>query len=67
MQADPKERNLKAVESWAGLLACPVCLGEVRLDTGRATCAGCGRAYPVADGIAVLIAERAVESLAAKK
>lgn len=40
-------------------LACPVCLGGVRLDLGRLVCEGCGRTYPVVDGIPVLIADRA--------
>jgi hypothetical protein len=40
-------------------LACPVCRGELRLDALRLVCAGCGRGYPVIDGIPVLIAERA--------
>jgi len=41
-----------------GQLACPVCLGELRLEAGRLACAGCGRVYPIVDGIPVLIAER---------
>jgi uncharacterized protein YbaR (Trm112 family) len=37
-------------------LACPACLGSLRLDLGRLVCAECGREYPVVDGIPVLIA-----------
>jgi uncharacterized protein len=40
-------------------LACPACLGALRLKENRLICAGCGRAYPIVDGIPVLIAERA--------
>ncbi len=40
-------------------LACPVCMGALRLDGSRLTCLGCGRVYPVVDGIPVLIADRA--------
>ncbi|HEV2484832.1 MAG TPA: Trm112 family protein [Terracidiphilus sp.] len=40
-------------------LACPACLGDLRLAETRLVCAGCGRGYPVVDGIPVLIAERA--------
>jgi uncharacterized protein YbaR (Trm112 family) len=57
---DASEQNLKLMETWAGLLACPVCFGTLAVDAARATCAGCGRVYPVVDGIAVLIAERAI-------
>ena len=39
--------------------ACPACAGDLRLDNSRLRCAACGRAYPVIDGIPVLIAERA--------
>jgi uncharacterized protein YbaR (Trm112 family) len=42
-------------------LACPVCLGDLRLDVERLLCAGCGHGYPIVDGIPVLIAERASE------
>lgn len=43
------------------MLACPACHGDLRLDGGRLVCGGCGRSFPVADGIPVLIAERAEE------
>jgi uncharacterized protein YbaR (Trm112 family) len=50
------------------LLACPACLADLQIadlqfEDGRLfyglVCAGCGRAYPVIEGIPVLIAERA--------
>jgi uncharacterized protein YbaR (Trm112 family) len=44
--------------SVASQLACPACLGALRLDTGKLVCAQCSRAYPVVDGIPVLIAGR---------
>jgi uncharacterized protein YbaR (Trm112 family) len=43
------------------LLACPACLGALRLEENKLLCAQCGRAYPIVDGIPVLIAGRAVE------
>jgi uncharacterized protein YbaR (Trm112 family) len=46
------------------LLACPACRRPlVEEDAAGAPlirCTGCGRGYPVVDGIAVLIASRAV-------
>ncbi len=39
-------------------LACPACLGELRLEETRLLCAACRRAYPIVDGIPVLIAGR---------
>jgi uncharacterized protein YbaR (Trm112 family) len=39
-------------------LACPACLGALSLDEARLVCAACGRAFPVVDGIPVLIAGR---------
>jgi uncharacterized protein YbaR (Trm112 family) len=40
-------------------LACPACIGALRLAEARLLCAACGRAYPIVDGIPVLIAEKA--------
>jgi hypothetical protein len=48
------------MDDWKGLLACPVCLGTLRLQESTVVCVGCGRIYPVVDGIPVLIADRAV-------
>jgi len=41
------------------LLACPVCRGDLQLAGTSLECAGCGRGYPIVDGIPALIAERA--------
>ncbi len=40
-------------------LACPACHGELCQEPGRVVCMACGRAYPVVDGIPVLIPARA--------
>ena len=40
-------------------LACPACLGNLRLEAEHLVCALCHRAYPILDGIPVLIVERA--------
>lgn len=39
-------------------LACPVCQGTLALAGTRLICAACGRAYPIIDGIPVLIPGR---------
>jgi uncharacterized protein YbaR (Trm112 family) len=39
-------------------LACPACLGVLRLEDARLTCHACGRAYPIVDGIPALIVGR---------
>ncbi|HUA98691.1 MAG TPA: Trm112 family protein [Terracidiphilus sp.] len=44
------------------LLACPVCHGALREESTNLVCCGCARAYPIVDGIPVLIAGRAVQS-----
>jgi uncharacterized protein len=41
-------------------LACPACMGRLRLEGSRIECAACGRLYPLIDGIPVLIADRSV-------
>jgi uncharacterized protein YbaR (Trm112 family) len=42
--------------SVADQLACPACLGDLKVEEALLVCQGCGRAYPVVDGIPVLIA-----------
>jgi len=40
-------------------LACPACRADLHLEDSRLVCGSCRRAYPVVDGIPVLIADRA--------
>jgi len=40
-------------------LACPACHVGLRAEASQLTCTACGRAYPIIDGIPVLIIERA--------
>jgi uncharacterized protein YbaR (Trm112 family) len=42
-------------------LACPACRGLLRLEENRLVCRECDRAYPIVDGIPVLIVDRAVD------
>ncbi len=43
------------------ILACPACRAEVRLDEAgaRIICQGCGRRYPIRDGIPVMLIDEA--------
>lgn len=51
------------VPTWVrASLRCPVCRAELRDGDARLECTGCGRRYPVSDGIPVLIAEHAQEA-----
>ncbi len=43
----------------AAVIACPACHADLRVDSARLECGGCGRRYPIVDGIPVLIVERA--------
>jgi uncharacterized protein len=43
----------------AGQLACPACYGSLSHEEPRLICTVCGRAYPIIDGIPVLIVDRA--------
>ena len=38
-------------------LACPACLGNLKLAESELICAACDLAYPIVDGIPVLISE----------
>lgn len=46
-------------ESVVRQLACPACAADLRLASSHLVCIGCQRAYPIVDGIPVLIVERA--------
>jgi uncharacterized protein YbaR (Trm112 family) len=50
------------VPSVMNQLACPACLGALRLDESKLLCVECGRAYPIVDGIPILIAGREDEN-----
>ncbi|MGI8868411.1 MAG: Trm112 family protein [Mycobacteriales bacterium] len=41
------------------ILACPACRQPLRETGETLTCTGCGRAYPVRDGIPVLLIDEA--------
>ena len=43
-------------------LACPACFGALRQEKEKIVCISCGRAYPVVDGIPVLITEHGDKS-----
>jgi uncharacterized protein YbaR (Trm112 family) len=53
------ERIAQFDSSSLELLACPACLGRLSVLEPHLICANCGRAYPLVDGIPVLIADRA--------
>jgi uncharacterized protein YbaR (Trm112 family) len=41
------------------LVACPSCKGQLVPSRGALACVACSLAYPVEDGVPVLLAERA--------
>jgi hypothetical protein len=47
------------------ILACPKCKGEVQLqqDGAKIVCSACGLAYPVRDGIPVMLIDEAEQIL----
>jgi uncharacterized protein YbaR (Trm112 family) len=51
MAADPKTFDSSVLD----LMACPACLGELRVEEAHLRCAKCNRTYPIVDGIAVLV------------
>jgi len=44
-----------------GYLVCPACGQTLRMVAATVDCVGCGRRYPVQDGLPVLIASRALQ------
>lgn len=41
------------------ILACPACRGEVREEDGWVVCLGCGRKYPVKNGVPIILVDEA--------
>jgi Uncharacterized conserved protein len=48
-------------EATIAQLACPACTGDLKLGDAHLRCTACNRAYPIVEGIPVLIAERATQ------
>jgi hypothetical protein len=63
MNAGGTASATKETFEWSGVVpegvVCPACFGELSAGAGTLVCAGCGRRYPVVNGIPVLIVERA--------
>ena len=59
MAAESNHPNpaLRSLTSILDQLACPSCLSELKLEEMNLRCAGCGRVYPILQGIPVLIPE----------
>jgi len=59
-----KDENSAAARNWAvdpalRLLVCAVCRQGFEVAPESLVCMGCGRRYPIVDGIPVLLAARA--------
>ena len=59
MEDDAKNAIPANLKPWADDLACPVCFRALHFSESAVVCEGCGRNYPVVDGIPVLIPQRA--------
>lgn len=44
------------------ILACPACKADVSLQGERIVCSGCGKRYPIKDGIPIMLIEEAEDS-----
>lgn len=43
------------------ILACPGCKAPVELQDDKIVCTGCGKRYPIRDGIPIMLVEEAEE------
>lgn len=41
------------------ILACPACKADVRMESDRIVCVGCGRRYPIKDDIPIMLIDEA--------
>jgi len=54
-----------ALDQWlVEILACPACRAKVRVQAEQIVCDGCGRRYPVRDGIPIMLISEATEPVA---
>jgi uncharacterized protein YbaR (Trm112 family) len=65
MPAD-SNHSLALAPSAVSLLACPACLGALRLEESKLLCVECSRTYSIVDGIPVLIDGRTVDGTPSK-
>lgn len=42
-----------------GILACPACKADVELKDGKIVCQGCGKKYPIREGIPIMLIDEA--------
>ncbi|HWZ01524.1 MAG TPA: Trm112 family protein [Edaphobacter sp.] len=42
------------------LIVCPICHQSLQLEEAAMRCQGCGKRYPVVDGIPILLADRTI-------
>lgn len=47
------------------ILVCPACRTKVALEEGMLACHGCGRKYPIRDGIPIMLIEEGDKALQA--
>ena len=60
MSADSSQTEFQSrFAKLRAMLACPACQGDLRLEDERVVCELCGLAYPIVDGIPVLIVNQA--------
>jgi uncharacterized protein YbaR (Trm112 family) len=43
------------------VLACPACRARLKVESTTVACTGCGRVYPIREGIPVLLLEEATQ------
>ncbi len=49
------------------ILACPDCKSDVQLKNNKIVCKGCGRSYPIRDGIPIMIIDESEPPIKNKK
>jgi uncharacterized protein YbaR (Trm112 family) len=59
MGSDSSDADLNALRAWADQFACPSCGSSLHFNDTHFICSGCARGYPIAEGIPVLIKDRA--------
>ena len=59
-QGDSRPEDLGVDEALLALLVCPACREPVKPQEGLLRCPGCGRGFPVRNGVPVMLLDQAI-------
>jgi len=59
MDSIPGSTTRRLTQQDLAHLVCPICHASLQLESDAIACSGCARRYPIVDGLAVMLPDRA--------